>query len=731
MLTPLGNDGLTPLGRVRTFSVPTFDFALVSATFTAGMAKRAAPGPFAAAPIGQGKWDGSGTGDSVTASVGSQVSGNFYANFDADQGAIVFWITPEWNGNDGIARTLFREGGLNVGLVKDTANRLHAYVGGVQALEGPSVASWVAGTAYNVVLRWDKRNTLDGTNYVCISINDAHSFGKNSAPGVSAPSLLNIIYSQSPAAIIEGLTIYRRPLYDGAYGINAGNGDEINLIYNAGAGRDACAVTGSWDVVFAVPTNSTVGALVTGTGEAWSHPHSSNLVTPADGFMLGTAWANWSQEGTPASGAVLATGEKIFAGGYKFESNAANEGYYFDIAVSAGNDWVVRAIAHSDGTSQPKVVLYDQTNGAEIGSLTGTTTSTRTAPDVLILTGEAPAGCTTLRVKLINTAASGVCHFHQVEALPNLLTNPSFASGSGDPWIPTGWTNNGLSAGQGVQEATIVHSGASAFKITSGASTGFGITRTPSVSAGFHCVGAWQRGNGYLFGDSVVPDQTLFSGSSLASDNVGATWTHRKKVVRATGASPLIQALQGSGDTYFDDYYMLALTAVSLTVTPASAANSDEASGRRVDGRDTLVQSITGLTTTRGRIRWRYTPRHSAADVEKFVDSSPPFVAVFAGDGSNYILVFWSAANTLTLNCLINGVPAEVSWNATGAIAAGTTYAFELEYTGGGAMTLKIDGTTRITLSAIPAFSVVPAIAYWGANGGAFQRIADATFAAP
>src|SRR3989344_4778489 len=78
----------------------------------------------------------------------------------------------------------------------------------------------------------------------------------------------------------------------------------------------------------------------------------------------------------PPTVSALSTSEKIFAGGYKTTSSAANQGIYYDKTVTAGDDWVIRAIAHSDGTSIPKVILYDQTNGAEIGSLTGTTTST-------------------------------------------------------------------------------------------------------------------------------------------------------------------------------------------------------------------------------------------------------------------------------------------------------------------------------------------------------------------
>jgi hypothetical protein len=84
--------------------------------------------------------------------------------------------------------------------------------------------------------------------------------------------------SYPPNAIIEGLTIYRRPLFDGTYGTDVGNGDEINLIYNSGTGKDPTLVTGSWDVVFALPTNASTGALATGTGNAWSHPHASNLL---------------------------------------------------------------------------------------------------------------------------------------------------------------------------------------------------------------------------------------------------------------------------------------------------------------------------------------------------------------------------------------------------------------------------------------------------------------------
>jgi hypothetical protein len=133
--------------------------------------------------------------------------------------------------------------------------------------------------------------------------------------------------------------------------------------------------------------------------------------------------------------------------------------------VTAGQDVVIRGIVHSDGTAQPQLILYDQTNGVEIGSLYGTTTSTKDHPDNLLFTGEAPAGCTTIRVKLVNAAASrGTNYWHQVEVYRNYVDNPSFERGSGDPWIPGGWNNVDLVIGDSSVSTDIKYSGSRSYK---------------------------------------------------------------------------------------------------------------------------------------------------------------------------------------------------------------------------------------------------------------------------
>ena len=157
------------------------------------------------------------------------------------QGSIFFAITPEWAGNDGKRHDfvwLYNTGGNFIGIIKDTSNNLVLFIDGDHTVS-VSISTWVAGTTYFVVGRWDSKGTLDGTNYGCLSINDVHTFGATAfgTVGTGSDGILigsGLIGQKYPAqALIQGLTIYRRPLFDGTYGVDVGNGDEINLIYNA------------------------------------------------------------------------------------------------------------------------------------------------------------------------------------------------------------------------------------------------------------------------------------------------------------------------------------------------------------------------------------------------------------------------------------------------------------------------------------------------------------------
>ena len=925
-------------------------------TFTAGMAKRDGPGPFAGAPIVQGNYDGTGTPDNLRYTSSTTLSSEFKNVYDLNQGSVVMWVTPEWNGNDGKNHYLWRQGSSGGALFKFSNNNLRFNVGG--QIVDVDASTWTAGTTYNVIARWDIDNTLNGTNYLSLSVNDSHTYGVTTIPSPSTNTNFYAGASNTSLAsdsVIEGLTIYRRPLFDGTYGIDVGNGDEINQIYNSGSGNDPTLITGSWDVVFALPTNSSTGALATGTGNAWTHPHASNLLytstTNTGGFMMngtytsdgwatengdtqsltlqpdetagkdtrlysysnditrnygthnilltssfdkaliefdlsnisasailnsatlytyrnntGTdrAWtvsvysvasgnADWpegtknnatgvagdscwsykdqtpgnetpwagsaglSTAGTdyesdvigsfsgnqtdpigteystqltasrvqewfgetntnygilfdPSNGgtsiassdnataayrpklvvnytapptvSALSTSEKIFAGGYKTTSSAANQGIYYDKTVTAGDDWVIRAIAHSDGTSIPKVILYDQTNGAEIGSLTGTTTSTRAAPNVFIFTGEAPASSTTLRVKLVNTQASGTAYWHQVEVLSNLVNKPSMETGSGDPWIPDGWAGGNLDAGDSSQSLTIVHSGSSSIQFNTGAANEV-VWENPSrtvTGSKFYSTGLYTYGDGgvgfrlegagaqFILQNETSNDQV--NSSILASWNpLYAIYRTQSTAAERISINPKSSA---TGNRFVDDVYQFQLTDVSLTVTPASEANSTENTDEiRVDGRDTYVQSsASSIGTTSGFVSFNFRPRHAGADSVKFAEttSDDAYVISFNGDADDYIKVYWDSANNVKMDYSMAGTTGTGTWDATSAIAANTEYAAEVAYTGSSTMTFKVGGTTRITLSSIPsAFGTAPNTVYFGSDTSGGNQ-GDATF---
>lgn len=721
-------------------------------TFTPNMSKRNSAGPFAAGPMIQGKYLGgeiANSSDNIYHSRGTQISGNFYSDFDTNQGSIVMWITPEWNGNDNQIRNLYVDSAAIIQIViQNNILRLHNSNTG-SYIDGPSTATWTVGTTYNIIVSWDVKNSIDGTNKVRFSVNGSNTYSTNVnltsalAPGptINVGSSTN----RSPEAIYEGVTVYRRVLYDGTYGTNIGNGNEISQIYNSGTGKDPTEITGSWDVVFALPTNASTGALTTGTGNAWSHPHSSNLIytstTNTGGFMMNGTYGTdgWVNVGSPSSVGALSTSEMIFAGGYKYTSTGANQGIYTTFTASNGGDYVLRALGNSDGTCNPQVKITRADGTTEISHLNGNTTSTKGSPDAYIFTWESQAAESN-QVQLLNTASSGTCYWHQVEVYLNNITNPSVETGSGTQWTPTGWGGfGGANSGEQIQSVSEFHSGGSSLYYNIQRNAGlYQFTNTyPVTSGSFYAVGSWAKVSsgvttfGPSYGDMKCQN-SLSTTCRLNYSSTGGVWSHFKHVGRyyfGTSFGTLANVFENNNSQvvgYFDDLYVIPLNSITLTVTPASQVNSTETSGLRVDGADTLTQSITGLSTTNGIIRFKYTPRHSAADVAKFGDATP-WIARFIVDGSNYIDLKWNAANTIGLDTCMNATCPSGSWNATGGIIAGTTYNIEINYIGGGNMVLKVDGTTRITLSSIPAaFSSVPTTVYWGTPASDHQ--ADATF---
>ncbi|MEI6327509.1 MAG: LamG-like jellyroll fold domain-containing protein [Candidatus Roizmanbacteria bacterium] len=721
-------------------------------TFTPVIAKRTPPtGPFTAGVMVQGNADASGTVDAITVTNSTQINGHFYTFADGDQGSVVFWVTPEWSGSDGLRHVFFTDSSSIIRIEKDASNNLLLKSNG-NTLVSMSISSWAAGTTYSVVARWDSKNPIGGTNYASISINGTHTFGTTSTWATLVPSQLNIGSDQTNAkpanALIQGLTIYRRPLYEATTpsGINVGNGDEVSQIYNSGTGKDPTLVTGSWDVVFALPTNSTVGALGT-TGEAWSHPHASNLLytntTNTGGYMMNGTYTSdgWSAQnagGSAVTVAALATGSKIFSGGYSVASaGTANQGIsYTTASLASGANYVIRAIGNSDSTCNPIIKVFRADGTTLVTSLAGTTTSTRTAPTVYIFTWQTPAA-ETEQIHLLNTATTGTCSWHQVEVQTNMTPNPSLEGiYAGSPLSPPLWSSWSFATGT-TQESTIVHSGSSSMKWDLSTSTG-NKQYAKNLTAG-----AFYSLTGYYYGDGSTSDylglhpwnaqSNSGSATTQVTMNKTAVWKPGfvvNRAVRTENSQFNLSTSAASGTRYWDDISQIPLSDVILTLTPASLANSTEASGIRVDGADTLTQNVYNLTATAGQISFNFTPRHSWSTSTKFGFSTPTIFTAYTGSGATlrYLSLFENGFLRLQwYDASVGALNADLS---SPTLNAGTTYTFKLTYDSGGNLTMYINGSQMATAAMNgKTFTTVPNIASFGGDYNNAMPY-DGTFAA-
>jgi len=688
-------------------------------TFTPKMALRTVTVP---------NYDGSGTPDVLSYGRGSQVTGNFYGTLDPYQVTICFCITPEWDGDDGVTHDIFYGQTFNnLRLRKATNSNLELYLGG--NVLSVSVSSWSAGTTYHIAISFDADNTIDGTNYARLSINDTHTYGITSSLSVVAPASLIYLGSnsaQNPAnAIISGLTIYRRVLYDGTYGTPEVAGtDEINAMYAAGAGVRPAQIT-SADLVAEFPGSGTAGELATGTGHMWSFPWSDNELTnwhlQAD---TGGAPDNWTAVNAPTL-ADAATADILFGTrAQKISVDAADEGIKQAYSVSAGNDYWLGAWVKTGGANQGvDVRVYDATGAADVVELT-----TDSSSWVFLETCfEAPAGCSSIEVYIESTDADTYdMHAQQVMVLPNLVDNGGMegtyddesAGGGGTVNVAPGWNAYAVETDgtDTLDESATAHSGAKSQQINVNA-TQEGIVSAATVfgaNTKFYRVSVW------LYGTSGNARIVSSGGGGIIDKTVTpavGSWTKYSWVVRGDGTARNVYIWSGGGAANFlvDDISVIELDDVSITATAATLANSTEGTAIRVDGLDTLTQPSTGVNPAADSITFPITKRHAAADVAKFGNATP-YEFHWYEDANNYIYVYWSAANTLTLTYQANGAGEQTDdYDATGAWDAGARKTGTIVY-GPSAAVLKIDGTAQITIAQAASFPAITAAFYFGSD---------------
>ncbi|MEI6327511.1 MAG: LamG-like jellyroll fold domain-containing protein, partial [Candidatus Roizmanbacteria bacterium] len=243
-------------------------------------------------------------GSTLTFNRGAQIGGNNYEHFNSNQGTVSFWFKPSWNGNDGAAHSLFinyPDATHFIYIFKQTTNNLiQAYYldGTHTGIVTTSSTTLTAGTFYHVVFRWSV-NTIDGTNYADIRVNNGTPTASATAYTGYTPSPASFVGSSDPAhplnALIDDFAIFDRVL----------STTEITSLYNSGNGNEAGYVADSSLKFYAKMDGSGTLQPVTYNGGASASKMTAksteltggtNLV--ADGNMELAGTTNWvSQSG--------------------------------------------------------------------------------------------------------------------------------------------------------------------------------------------------------------------------------------------------------------------------------------------------------------------------------------------------------------------------------------------------------------------------------------------------
>ena len=711
--------------------------------FSPQLAKRASEGPFEVGVMLQGdaRHPSDGTGDVLLIPRGDLVAGStFYARGDSGQGTALAWITPEWDASTLPAPVMLWEiAGFRVG-VEPMGDVV--VVGGSGASERVAGAwSFAAGTPHLVALRWDEHAPVEGSANVTLTLDDVTyplALGVPSAPQVNQRvGVMGASGDRSANALIAGLTVYRRPLASGGGGVDTGAGDELAALYAAGAGKDPTRVTGSWDVVLALPTDQAEGALAS-TGQAWSHPHAQNLLGTR-AFALGSSF-----DGSLGSFSSIAFSgsTSLFGSGVSIQTSSSSAGRYFQIPSAGGTSYVLRALAHSDGDSLPhvRVSCLDGGDVQDVARLSGTSSSTRGRPDQLLFTFETPPSCPQLRVLLSNASGNDDrAYFHQLELYENLVEQPSMEAGTVENgnFLPTGWRqDNTVPSSSTSQAPSVAHSGTYSLRFSLSGNGTAHLRFEPAglIDGGYYAVGGFFRWSSGFAPRIIVTNGSLWNHSKrLRSSNqdkfraegalVADVWQHVGGVGRRLRDSTLNNhndilrwgGSDGPGETFVDDAYVFPLEAVQIAVAPADVTASTKNNLLRIDGEDGATQDIAPPSQA-SRLEMQLQP---GRPVGAPVSSCAPPYALFTlvGDADDYV-AFIVTDMGLTGEVSANG---SVTVTALGAeLPFGALTSLELSPAMGD-LAVRVDGVARGTLP-IGAFGTEPSQGVFGADASGARR---------
>jgi hypothetical protein len=522
---------------------------------------------------------------------------------------------------------LFSVAGLSVRVLPDGSGTIQG--GGLASVVAGAFTGLTAGVTTLVVLRWDlDEGRFTGGRHFALTVdNVTHRQSTTAAALAGAEVVIGArdAAGDRPAfADISGFTLYRRVLGGGGEAGGIGGRDEIALIRNGGIFRDPVRVTGSWDVVLAVPTDMSGEGPLPPSGQAWTHPHGNNLLG-ANGLLdTVDSWA-------PTFGASFfapPVDELVFGFGRTLlRDNPADQ---VAIPIPLGTtSVVVRALAHAGTGGAPAMALLQTSGQKLVSSVTGTVSSTRDSPDELFLAAQLPPASD--HELALGSSTPGDTTWHVIDVQTNLFTDPSF-EGYVDGGPPPAWGVEPVYDGgvPGVVERTETHSGEAALRLSASAAA-FTVQEPPlgddPANDGFYAVGgalfqdvsdcaaAVYASNSRFFRHARLPAHP--GGKVFRTVEAPSSWQHVSTVARRVfydlpdtttfnANSDAVRLGCGSAnsqtDIVVDDAYVFPLQAVEIAPTAIDEVGSTSLGLLRVDIGDEATQALVDSPASGGSL---------------------------------------------------------------------------------------------------------------------------------
>lgn len=595
---------------------------------------------------------------------GSIVNGLNYTNFNPYQGTIMFWLKPYFDGDDNKNHSIFHEVGNSsndIFIEKTGGNtlRVSLMAGGTNRTATINVTSsnFAAGTWYFLVVRWDTKNSFDGTNYLGIRLDSADS-ESSSALGVptAVDETLSIgqVSTNIATDIFDGLIhwqIYERALTD----------SEVTDLYNSGAGVEP----------FVTPDTKllSAGELSSGDPVSVQYPWVDNKLPEGD--MEVDPSAEWS-----TGAGVTVTNETTIV---KYDTKSAKlswTGAASGISANLTSDvisgdlfyrfWIyVESLNASDelffeiqGT--PLVNRRLDTGTDDLG----VTFATGKWLYYEAVFNRSSSAARLFKIRKDNTNGDAVVYVDQMDcqasgvSVSNGAMGGTYTGGTGAE-IPPNWLINAVANVTGSKETSDTKGGSDAFKcvVTSGVQQGIDQSLTFTIDK-WYLIQFWLKVSAGNFNKGGLDNfrtggtPALFEGvvritsSGIIAGNDWNKYTFLAKCTQ-TGENEFV-FFGNNGCTFLvDNASIIELDTVSANASAKSATEIDSYSqekfgqGLRIDGGDTLSWNIVGNKNEGSVILW-LRPQFAAGWAD---DADDPVIIEIYYDSNNYLRLFYDWTN--------------------------------------------------------------------------------------